>query len=404
MIRLILTAAFFLPILFSLTGQTPKLYINLATHNEMSGEFYDTDSTEYINTRDSLQVILDKVIALNGKWNFQTCSKFVLGALNWENAASSSTDFPETMFNSGVVQIDPRNKKLPPQYTYNISDVYHLLDSCGVTSTHTAGGFIHYPYTNEDWTQFRQEITGDVYGLPWQAEIIWGGGSPNHINDCNNYGFWKPLDGDSESNFYTHAPDSNLWLVGNGCAPVIYDTTADVQWIVRLMRQNVEALQAGWWPTDKLYSLTLMINCKHLDAGGYVRNVLTVLDSMDVMVNEGAMEWAFITEKLQLFQDWSQQNGILYSQWSCAEATDPDLSQNEIISPQTLLYPNPASFEIRIVNDGNESTAVLHSITGQKLKEFSIKQSETTIDLSNFPAGMYIMAIGDSITKLEIRK
>lgn len=222
----------------TLFAQNPKIYINLGTHNEMLGETYDSNQNAYDSAVTVIDQILNHMIAIDGRWNFQTCSKFVLGALNWDNAATNPNDVLERMYTSGKVQIDSRNKTESPQYNYNISDVYHLLDSCGVTSTHTVGGFLAYPYTNEDWTQFRNPKFGAVYHQPWQAEIIWGGGSPGHVQDLNDYGTWKPKDGNNETNVYTHDPNANLWLVGNGCAPVIYDTTTDVQWIVNLMRED----------------------------------------------------------------------------------------------------------------------------------------------------------------------
>jgi hypothetical protein len=385
-----------------LLSQTPKLYVNLATHNEMINEYYDTDSDAYQSTRDSLYRILQKMESIQGKWNFQTCSKFVLGALQWENAATNPNDILETMQQSGSVEIDPRNKQQLPIYNYNISDVYHLLDSCGVTSTHTVGGFLHYPFSGEDWTPFRDPVYGNVYGEPWQAEIIWGGGSPNHVNDCNNYGCWKPYDGGSDTDFYTHAPDSNLWLVGNGCAPVISDTTTNVQWIISLLRQNVRAIQHGWWPQDKFYCLSVMINCRDLDVPGYMTKVMTLLDSMDVMVNEGIMEWSFISEKLTTFQSWSNQHAIPYSQWSCTEATNPSLETNLLTEADAVVFPNPTDDFIHFQGTLPEQLIYCYTLTGQYVTSFNTGVSGTTIQVSAIPDGMYFFQCGTNVFRVVI--
>ena len=390
-------------VLFSsqLYSQTPKIYINLGTHNEMQGEFYDTDETEYNNAVLVIDQILNHVNSLGAKWNFQTCSKFVLGALNWDNAFTSSSDVLERMYLSGNVEIDPRNKTLMG-YNYNISDVYHLLDSCGVTSTHTVGGFLCYPYANEDWTQFRLPKLGAVYNQPWQADIIWGGGSPNHVQDANNYGVWKPKSGDSDANFYTHDPTKNLWLVGNGCAPVISDTTTDVQWIVNLIRDNVEKVKSGVWPSNKFYSMTFMINVRDMDLPGYYTKVRTVLDSIQTYVNAGDMEWATISEKLALFESWSSTNNIPSSQWTCEEALAEGTSSiREIESQELHVYPNPVSDVIFLSNLTENVSYQIYNTQGKMVNFGEYNQTNKSgISVEHLIPGIYFVSIdGADINK-----
>lgn len=384
----------------TLAAQAPKIYVNLGTHNEMINESYDINEAEYDSAVSVIDQILAHVDALDAKWNFQTCSKFVLGALNWEDAYNSSADVLERMDLSGNVEIDPRNKTEFPAYMYNISDVYHLLDSCGVISTHTVGGFLHWPYENEDWTQFRNPKMGAVYHLPWQAEIIWGGGSPNHENDANNYGVWKPLGGNNATNFYTHDPNADLWLVGNGCAPVISDTTTDVQWIVNLVRDNVQRIQDGTWPQDKFYSLTFMINVRDFDIPGFYGRVRTVLDSIQAYVDAGQMEWASITEKLALFQAWSEANDTDYSQWSCEEAIagSEELKVNDV-----FLHPNPAGSELFI--NGLAENVSFQIVNAQgKIVNFGELDSgeKQRISCENLEPGAYFVLIGNRTFKLMI--
>lgn len=380
-------------------AQAPKIYVNLGTHNEMLNESYDTNESEYDGAVAVINQILTHVNALDARWNFQTCSKFVLGALNWEDAYNSSNDILEQMYLSGKVEIDPRNKTQFPNYMYNISDVYHLLDSCGATSTHTVGGFLHWPYENEDWTQFRDPKMGAVYNQPWQAEIIWGGGSPNHENDANNYGVWKPLDGDNATDFYTHAPDSNLWLVGNGCAPVISDTTTDVQWIVNLIRDNVRKIQDNVWPQDKFYSLTVMINVRDFDEPGFYNRVETVLDSIQNYVDAGQMEWATITHKLELFESWSAANAIAYSQWSCDEAL---ATVHEPAKEDLSLYPNPVK-EALFLSGNTQNVSVQISDAFGKILNFGELKSvagESRIPFDHLGPGVYFVRISDATYKI----
>ncbi|MFN5418277.1 MAG: T9SS type A sorting domain-containing protein [Flavobacteriia bacterium] len=395
--NILLVCTFFLSTQM-LIAQTPKIYINLATHNEMLGESYDTNQNEFDSAVTVINQILNHMISIDGRWNFQTCSKFVLGALNWDQAFTNPNDVLERMYTSGKVEIDSRNKTESPQYNYNISDVYHLLDSCGVTSTHTVGGFLAYPYANEDWTQFRNVKFGAVYHQPWQAEIIWGGGSPNHVQDLNDYGVWKPKDGDTSTNVYTHDPTANLWLVGNGCAPVIHDTTNNVQWIINAMRENIKRIHDGTWPSDKFYNLSVMINVRDFDTPGFFTKVKTVLDSIDAYVANGDMEWAFITDKLTAFQNWSTINNIPYSQWSCEEATagEEDLDLSEI-----SIYPNPVLDELFIGNLAQNTSFEIVNSVGKIVSAGDLEHGKINqIDMKSLMSGIYFVRIKNNTFKV----
>jgi len=83
--------------IFQLPFAQNKLYINLATHNEMLDEYYDTDQAAYNTAKTVCNQILTEVTNLDARWNFQTCSKFVLAALNWENAHANPNDLLELM-------------------------------------------------------------------------------------------------------------------------------------------------------------------------------------------------------------------------------------------------------------------------------------------------------------------
>lgn len=386
----------------SLNAQSnQKLYVNLVSHNELQGESYDTDQAEYNTAKATALQILNHLNGIGGKWNFQCCSKFVLGCLNWDNAANVNTDLLETMFLSGNVELDPRNKTEFPNYLYNISDVYHLYDSCGVTSTHTVGGFLCYPYTSEDWTQFRNVKMGAVYHQPWMAEIIWGGGSPNHVADANNYGFWKPLNGDSEQHLYTHDPTANLWLVGNGCAPVIYDTTNNVQWIVNLIRSNCQSIQNGSWPSDRFYSLSVMTNVRDFDSPNYFVKVRTVLDSIDAFVDQGLAEWSVISNKLSLFQQWAAANSVASCQWTCSEAT-ATMSVPEVDEASRLtLYPNPVSDLLSINGASEELSYEVYSSAGKILTFGELNPaSKNQVSFEGFTPGIYFVKVGKQVYKV----
>jgi len=322
------------------TGQ--KLYINFTTHNEMANENYDTDSLYFAEKVYFLEKIANTLLAKNVKWNYQTCSKFVLGVLKYQHGATNSADILETLSHSSNISIDPRPKQQPPFYLYNIADVAHLLDSTGVPDSKTVGGFIYFPYNQEDWTAYEMPVTGAVFGNSWQADIIWGGGSiPPHTHDANNFGVWKPAGGADSVSFYSHNPARRLWLVGNGCAYLV-DNSADVPAVFSEIKTYATAISNGTLPTNRFYCLSITFNQR--DFSETLRAKLGALsDSINTLVDAGSAQWATIQEKRALFQQWSAQNGIPFSQWACGQTAATSLDMPEAQPAGLHAFPNPAA-------------------------------------------------------------
>jgi len=88
------------------------------------------------------------------------------------------------------------------------------------------------------------------------------------------------------------------------------------------------------------------------------------------------------------------EDGTTQQEWAVvvseAEATGVHHKDDVIIS----VYPNPAHEKIYVRNPGNKKATIeLHGINGQKyLREIS-DESQTVIDVSDLPAGMYILNI-----------
>lgn len=369
-----------------------KLYINLNSHNEINLEPYDTDPAHFSKTKDSIISILDIVTTRQAKWNFQSCSRFALGVIQNDFGPINPNDIFDILQNSGYVELDPR-QKTGSGYTYNIADVAHLIDSCGATSSTTAGGFVYFPFASEDWTPYLDTIYGTNFGNPWKAEIMWGAGSiPPHTNDANNYGVWMPSGETDSISFYTHDPFSTVWLQGNGCSHVIYDTTTNPLWIVNDLRKIATNINTGVYPTNKFYCSSLMINCKHFDSPGFALKVQQVIDSINVLVIEGKVEWKFISEKQTAFDAWALSSGIAHSQLSCEEGELLTISMEKNLSNLLTVYPNPSTGIFHVISDINDIKISVVNIAGETIMHNQqFKKGTNKIDLSSQAKGVYLV-------------
>ena len=64
-------------------------------------------------------------------------------------------------------------------------------------------------------------------------------------------------------------------------------------------------------------------------------------------------------------------------------------------STNLVLSPNPASDEITLKSNGNllGATISIHSLLGQELETFTLNTEETTLNISNYQSGIYILKV-----------
>ncbi|MTB49852.1 M4 family metallopeptidase [Lewinella sp. W8] len=75
--------------------------------------------------------------------------------------------------------------------------------------------------------------------------------------------------------------------------------------------------------------------------------------------------------------------------------------------PALRLGPNPAGdfLTVHLSDRAGPATGILYSLSGQKMMEFSLKPGEThRLSTSRFPAGIYLIKVGDRLQKVEIRR
>lgn len=431
------TLSLFVSVMVFSQTTTPKLYLTVTSHNEMtSTEPYDDAASTYTfyhQTKDTLKKIVDLIYNKNAKYNLQTCQKFVFGCLHAELAATTPTDILQYAYEKGgppygrVVEIDPRSKTQTfTTYTYNIADVAHLIDSTGAKASKTVGGFVYYnstvtataSYSVGDWAPYTTTITG-IY-QPWKADIIWGAGSvPPHTHDASNYGTWKPRGKTDSLDFFCHDPNQNVWIQGNGCSWVLTPTT-NINMMISEIRTEATKIRNGTYPANKFYNASIMINFKDFTNTSYptfqIRKELErVLDSVNVMVSQNKIVWATIKQKQDTFNIWSAANSIAYSQWRCGQTatiapTCALSSVTEFDKDDGFLkvYPNPASNELTYEFQsltGKETYFYVYDNLGRMIIKERISESVGKVSLENLPSGLYlIQATSTRPKKLLITK
>lgn len=381
-----------------LIAQVPVLYIHIVSHNEPTDNI---ESSAFVFNRFSnnamqMATIID---SKNAKWNLQTSDGFILGALQYQSAGTSTNDIFETLSNppyNDNIEIDPRSKNKNGR---NIADQWYLLDSCGANPTTHLGGCI-YSTSNSilqpiDWIQYRNPIIGNIYGNSWQCSIITGAGSfPPHLNDLNDFGVFKP---DTTNNFYSHNPNKNLWCMGTGCAPLL-DSLDNEQEIIDLIQEQVDSIQNGLWPQDKFYVTRIMTNQREYGPL-FFQKISKVIDSLNIMPSY-KLQWATIGETFNAFQEWQNSTGLDHSKWLCGQG----VVGNENIDKYNniKISPNPFKNIISIdFNDNQEHTIVLYDISGSIVFRNNAIDN-TNIDLSSVSNGIYLIRV-DNIAKKIIK-
>ncbi|HNS13400.1 MAG TPA: T9SS type A sorting domain-containing protein [Bacteroidia bacterium] len=368
-------------------SQPPKLYVHLVSHNEPTDTLQNP--LKYTIAKNNALMMADIVNNKNVKWNLQTSDGFVIGALQDELA--TSTNIFKTLANAPYddnVEIDPRSKNMGGR---NVADQWYLLDSLGGHPTHTLGGFIWAvcpPATDSsiDWLQYRDTITGSIYGNKWKCSLLSGAGSLYpHCNDLHDFGIFKP---DTTTNFYQHNPAKNLWCIGVGCAPVL-DSLSDVQAILTLIKGQIDSIQNGIWPGNKFYVTRIMTNQREYGPL-FFQKISTLIDSL-ILIPSNQLQWATINETFSAFEAWQISSGLDHSQWSCGQVQTG--IEERLIDDHAKFSPNPFSSTFSVqFNDENEHELNLYDVYGNLIIN-KILRSGNEMNLDGYSNGIYILRL-----------
>ncbi|MDQ3019490.1 MAG: hypothetical protein M3R36_02815 [Bacteroidota bacterium] len=274
----------------------------MTTHNEDAEPY---NNYNYYRIRRNFVVQLaDSIAAREVKWNFQSDWKFLQAVKNFDTGNvvlnTNGKNLIKWLIEDKGIDCDPHSHE---SNGYNYADVAYLHSQLGITPSKIAGGFLYDTIVGgNNWENLEAGIFGRMYAAYfWKPDILWGGGTQNHLNDPQNYGAWKPQ---SMANFYFHDTSKHLTLIGNGCNNKIFDTT-QVTTVVQRIRNVVNAISYGVWPDSGFYTATVHTQIGSLNIS-QINKVMQFIDSIKTFVIQGKVIWKNIDE---IYDTWNTSYG-----------------------------------------------------------------------------------------------
>lgn len=397
----------------------PPVYLYLASHNETNdrsfhGLDYD-NAADYAVIRNLAQAICDSVLAYDAAYVMMPESNFINACLKHENAHTNPEDLLQWADEHPQIEVEPHNHfslTAGPGYNpYNYADLACLLDSCGLAAPRKLmGGFIwrnfNSPPVAEDWTAWQTPQPGHTFpGYQWQPQILWGGGSPGHVDDFEAFGVWRPA-APTIAGFGANNPDQPLVCLGNGCNNefIITDTT-DVALLANRVINLLDDIRNGTWPPEAFFSFKVMMNFRHLPSPGYVDKVGELLHRLQPYREAGYFVWATAEEAVAAWQDLhpSNEDHFLAGCDDFVISSDtPTLTgtmQEPIGAPNLEIFPNPARDWVRIKGGPEPCERVtFYDLFGRLLLQVKAPgQGEIRVD--KLPPGVIVVAIEQRLTK-----
>ncbi|MBL7828431.1 MAG: T9SS type A sorting domain-containing protein [Saprospiraceae bacterium] len=386
-------------------AQSVPVYLYFASHNETNdqsfhGLNYNTP-TDYALMRAHVRRVCDTLLAHGAPYDMMLESNFILGCLKNENAAVSGNDLIEWVSQQPGFSVQPHNHFKPfgvGANPYNYADLVYLLDSCGVDTAQVMGGFIWRDFTNpvavsEDWTDWQTPRPGFTFPqVRWRPTLLWGGGSPNHIDDFSAFGVWKPTAA-TQAGFGQHDSDQMLINFGNGCGDdfVLWDTTNAYQLAYRIMNfaDSVQAYFSG--DPDAFFNQKVMMNFRHFPAAGYAEKLGLVLRLIQPYIDNGKIRFSGIMETWEswktLHPDPEQSFVLRCEDGVTVSSVKPLLTTTAVkeVETRTIVWPNPASESICF--QPTVKRLSLLDVWGKLVMEVS--EETTCVDITGLTPGVY---------------
>jgi hypothetical protein len=399
---------FFILALFSTlaSAQTPPAYVVLFTHIEdntpvgILGSVESRQNYSLLRTRLLALATLAKSYSL--KWSFQPDWKILEAALLYEDSVLVKTTGGKNVLRylkeDLSVAIDAHSHE---NGGYNYTDVAHLLDSLGVGSTTVIGGHIWDPTIPQfqEWDRFRTAVHGTRYPWTlWRGDILMGSGTPNHVNDPEISGVWRPKD---RYHYFTDDTAGNIACIGQYKGDL----------------ESIEGLQALYrkgmvQPQNMLTSTYSIKPATITQLNGLAVIEDSVFKPLAILRSKGVVT---LTDFTSLIGEWKSKFGARAFLLDAKNVTRIELGEPAIPGPVVLHqnYPNPF----------NPRTAITYRLTAAgvvKLEIFDPLGREVAVlargeeaagahsvifDGAEFPSGIYFYRLqsnGQVLTKTMI--
>lgn len=381
-----------------ISAQTnPPVYMTLVSHNEDNSNW--TTYNFYKPKRDLLVQLANIVQSKGAVWSFQSDWKFLLGVMLFDTGGvvsnTNGKNLIKWMVEDKGIFCDPHSHEANG---YNYADVAYLHQQLGIIPTNVVGGFLYDTIINgNNWENLENGIYGRMYpAYFWKPDILWGGGTPLHVNDPNPLGAWKPK---SMSDFYTHDSTKHLLLLGHGCSNHIEDTS-NIYYNTEILRNIVRLIDNGSLPDSGFYPAYSIFGVGNLNPAKVIK-ISQFLDSVNVLASSGKVQWKSLT---QIYNIW---NTTHYKRPYRIMCDDIPLTIKQIssVTPDRYYlsqnYPNPFNPKTRINFSLPERTFAeikIYDIKGVLVevlfsKELSAGSYTAEWDAGNKSSGIYFYTL-----------
>lgn len=265
--------------------------LTFVTHNEENENY--TNFNYYILRRNIIIQLADYVQLKGVKWDFQSDWKFLVAVKNFDTGSvivnTNGKNLLRWLVEDKGVSCDPHAH----ESSHNYADVAYLHTQLGITPAKIVGGFLYDTIVNgNNWENLETGIYGRIYtSYFWKPDILWGGGTQNHLDDPQNYGIWKPQ---SMANFYVHDSLKHLTLIGNGCTNKIFDTTS-VTTALNRVKFLIDAIKYNLIPDSGYYTSTVFMSVGQFSTS-QLNKMKQFIDSVSVYVSQGRIQWKSIKD------------------------------------------------------------------------------------------------------------
>ena len=291
------------------TGK-PAIYATIVSHSEDSSPRFNYLDTEegYVEGRDAVLKMAKFVKDTGAAWNYEPEWRFLEAALKYEKGEvlsnTNNKNILRYLSEDMGFQIDPHSHELQG---YNYADVAYLINQLGVTPSKVVGGFIAFPTESAIWEKFRSPLEANKYSYSWDADVLWGAGTSQHVGDeQKKSGLWKPK---SESDFFTNDANANLIYLG-GCADI--DLLVDSIYISKTA------------PADKMYNVVIFIAEDDLQDTGKFSNYELQIEQINEYVQKGYVKWATFDEIVNIWQtEYNSEPNMFNCEASNIQQTNP---------------------------------------------------------------------------------
>ena len=361
------------------SAQSP-IYFDFVTHNEETGQWNGTPF--YLMNRARCITIADHFQAIGATWNMQSDWVYLTNVITKETPSvtlnTANKNIQRWLHEDRGVEMDPHAHE--SQYFY--PDVAALMDSIGLPESKVMGGSIYNDYNGQNlWMDLVDGQYGTIFtNYFWQPDYIMGGGTPNHVDDLNYFGFWNPQD---TANYLVHDPSSHLRHIGTGCSIKIQDTST-VAYVMSQVNDLITRVQSVSYPANCLYFQTIFFEQAELNSPAFLQMVMDVADSVDALVESGAADWRTFS---QAYTEWETNCGAEIFQWECGAVYTG-------VEERTWPVPLAMVFHDHIAVNGASPTArySLFNVCGKAIWSGTRIQDE---DLSDLASGLYVLHISD---------